>query len=87
MPRMENSGSMVSEWHQHTDDGSSTFDLCRKCANTHTGKPLPRTLAPYHTNEPRGVLTGPCYCPWEDFGEWDDQRCDSCGISLTPANF
>jgi len=81
MPRLENAGVVVDRFYQKTGSGTSTFDLCLDCANKYKGSALVSLpLAPYHKNEPAGILEGEV-----DHPNYDDcdYKCDLCGKLLT----
>lgn len=85
MPRMANDGPEVSLWYESArSEGSSTFDLCKRCAKRYAGQPLPRGCEPYHAGEPRGVLEEMESCP--DIEDWD-RSCDVCNTRLRDDNY
>lgn len=77
MPRVENRGDNVARWCEQTDNGSSTHDLCERCAGDGD---LDSVLPTYHTGEPVGEWGGNVeHPPYEN----DDYTCFLCDKSLT----
>ena len=87
MPRVENAGPAVCDWHETANSGSSTFDLCRSCAIYYEGSPLPRQLEPYNTDEPRGIVMVGVDTPLVDDYDLDGYQCDVCGAHLNTRNY
>lgn len=84
MPRYANNDShgstQVADFCTKTGNGSSTFDLCRRCGLDAEGEPLAAyNLSPYN-GEPAGVLTNVEWHP--DYDE-NDYVCECCGKPLT----
>lgn len=83
MPRVENCGTNVDAWHAGAGgNGSSTYDVCRKCVvdlrsdpNAHNDK-----LKPYN-DDPQGVDG---WRPGVDHPDYtlDDYSCAVCGCKL-----
>lgn len=87
MPRLENAGETVDRWCADNDgmEGSSTYDLCRDCADEWEGAELEDAqLVPDGGDEPSGVLDGDVEHPsYEElYDEGYPYTCDICGCVL-----
>lgn len=89
MPRIENAGPSVDAWHASfaaQGNGSSTFDVCRRCWQRLQTDPTFRQaeqatrLKPFGPREPVGeALEEGCFHPpYEEH----DQRCACCARPL-----
>jgi len=83
MPRVENLGSSVDEWHNASDDGSSTHDVCLNChrkliANSHV---FDEVLKPYNVGEPHGEDGWGGEVEHPDY-EHEAYSCEVCNKSL-----
>lgn len=90
MPRYENGGLNVNKWYETDENGSgtSTFDLCAECGETHDGKMLAHVgISAYNVGEPDGILMGPVDTPLVDDYDLDGYTCEVCGIKLTSFNY
>lgn len=84
MPRVFNSGANVDEWCRVTGEGSSTFDICRVCAQRLQINPhhFDNVLTPYGQDEPEGdagregETDHPCYSE-------ENYSCETCGRELS----
>lgn len=94
MPRMENDGAPVWAWGEannlvgrHGGEGSSTWDLCRDCAETYEGAGfLPKGCEPYQQGEPAGELME-IDSPLFDDDDLDGYVCAVCNCALNSDNY
>lgn len=83
MSRFANAGPNVSEWSHATGEGSTTFDLCKKCSRVATRNPhaFDDELEPEGTDEPwgeDGLEGGVEHPPYDEL----DYTCAVCGHEL-----
>lgn len=85
MPRVENIGSNVNLWYNNpgNGNGSSTFDICKQCADELKSDPhaFDDKLKPYNGDPPGDEgREGDCDHPlYQD----EDYGCEVCKKSLT----
>jgi len=82
MPRVENIGINVNRFCCETDEGSSTFDLCKSCGQEVDDDPLVfyDDLVPYNGDPvgEQGHATGVEHPPYAE----TDYECEVCGKAL-----
>ena len=84
MPRIHNTGPLVTEWYDRVDEGSGTADLCRSCWNDILHDP---TIYQKELGE-RNCPNGDPSQFWLDVGNPPesfqdlDYNCDICDASL-----
>jgi hypothetical protein len=87
MPRIFNQGENVDQWYKENEEGTSGFDVCRRCWPLVKENPEDylHKLVPYNQGrkgpEPQGTHFGPegVYVPWY---EEDGYRCAVCDCKL-----
>lgn len=89
MPRVANSGAAVDKWYREEGEkdgnGSSTFDLCRDCADWRAEEFIAEKMEPYN-GDPKGDrveagCSAPCYESLRIEG--DAYSCENCDRVLT----
>jgi hypothetical protein len=88
MPRVENVGPNVDEWHDKADgEGSSTFDVCKRCAGHLKLDPhaFDKELAPFGVREPEGDEGRAGELDHPDYDD-EDYKCGVCERRLTGAD-
>ena len=84
MPRIHNTGPLVTEWYERVGEGSGTADVCRSCWNEILDDPTIYQRELGEGNCPNGDPSQ----FWLDVGEPPesfqdlDYNCDTCGSRL-----
>ncbi len=85
MPRIENMGTEVTKWCEETGNGSTTWDLCRRCFKKVAGKPVSATKLTCDNGDPEGTVGSHDTCTPDYYSEMG-YDCDLCREPLTNAD-